>query len=142
MIKEMNENELQKLMEEREVQGKSGRPFELPTYASKDALRVCLEMRSEDGTNFLQAVGMADLYETRAGMCGKVLYVWVAPECRRLGYGGVMAQHLAKYVRDFAGDVNPYVFATVPKSDVEVQGMLEKVQWQKEEKARVVTYSA
>ena len=53
-----------------------------------------LEMRSEDGTDFLQGVAYMEIYRTRRGLCGKIHLIWVAPECRSIGFGKCLLSNL------------------------------------------------
>lgn len=61
-----------------------------------------LEMRSEDGTNFLQGLSLMEIYETKKGICGKVNLIWINPKCRKIGFGKALLENIERYATDRA----------------------------------------
>ena len=105
------------------------------------------EMRSEDGTNFLQGVAVADVLTLKSGHFGRLLYVYVSPQCRNIGFGSVLISHarneLEGRVKALYGDeaVLKNVAMKVPKSAENLQALVKSAQksgWQVEERARFV----
>lgn len=125
MIKLINEEEIKEII-------KTVGEQELPPYSRGHKDIVGVSMISEDGSNFLQGFAYVDLYEVKKGICGKILNVWVHPECRVLGYGNILLENLENNISDFCqvnyqSPMNIMFATTLSKSDqcIKINKVLE-----------------
>lgn len=95
MIQKMSNDELKEMMEKNEIM-MNEIPHHNQTRGHIDY--VGIKMISEDGTNFLQGVAQMETYAIKKGICAKLSALWVAPECRNIGFGKVLAEHMEKEV--------------------------------------------
>jgi len=80
-------------------------------------------MVSEDGTGFVQALGVVELYRTKKGACMKVHHLWSAPECRSVGYGKCLLEHLQAEAGKRAGEGGVVAVVANAKNDPVVKGL-------------------
>lgn len=61
---------------------------------------IFLKMVSEDGSNTLQGIASAEIYETRSGNIANINTLWVRPECRGNNWGELLILHLMNFIKD------------------------------------------
>lgn len=59
-----------------------------------------LRMNAEDGSNSLQGIASAEIYETKRGNVASINTLWVSPEWRNNRYGEVLIFHLMKLAKE------------------------------------------
>ena len=69
----------------------------LPDRSENFKSRMGIKMISEDGTNFLQGFGAFDILTNNSY---KVVKNYVAPECRNIGFEGIIDQFLHSYAKE------------------------------------------
>ena len=119
MVNRMTVDELEEMVHQ---QGERMKNLHLGAGTRGHLEDICIKMESEDGTKFLQGVGLMELYRTKRGVCGKIHAVWVAPECRCIGYETVLLDHLeleAKLYLDAMNESLKVVIANIARTNVD-----------------------
>lgn len=102
---------------------------------------ILMEMRSEDGTNFLQGVLAAEAFHTKAGINVRMERIWVAPECRNIGFGRILVDHAKQEAETLAEMLESplsSIAITLKKDDDGALQFVKKLGWSVEERARSV----
>lgn len=82
---------------------------------------ITVKMISEDGTDFLQGLAYIELYKMKASTYAKIRTLWIAPECRNIGFGKALLENLEKIVNDEAKNINvdpiAYTFINIEENN-------------------------